>query len=121
MVLKHLGTSDIFPRHFLWNSAAPTINLIYKENFRLELECSLVSRSIVVGDNEPSCICNSIPGPVTMIEDVGAFGRFPADYPFEQFSSPGGEMRDIGRTSQFSQAFESQTGDIGEIGIALEC
>ena len=100
---------------------APTINLVYKENFRLELSVLLVSRSIVVGDNKPPCTANRIPGPMTVIEDVRAFGRFPADYPFEQFSSPGGEVRNIARTSQFSQAFESQTGDIGEIGIALEC
>jgi hypothetical protein len=53
------------------------------------------------------CSANRIPCPITMIEDVRAFGRFPPDYPFEQFSSPSGEVRDIARTSKFSQAFES--------------
>ena len=56
-----------------------------------------------------------------MIKDVRPFSRLPPDDPFEQFASPSAEGWDIVRASKFSHVFESQTSDIREIGIAMEC
>jgi hypothetical protein len=57
----------------------------------------------------------------TMIKDARPFGCLPADDPFEKLTSPSAETHGIVRTFKFLHALQSQTSDIGRLGIALEC
>ena len=109
MVLPKLATSDLFTETLLLEfRRRPTAKAwSTRRIFGSSRSVPGFYEALLSTSTSTPCTANRIPGPITMIKDVRAFGRFPPDYPFEQFAFPRGEVRDIARTSKFSQAFES--------------